>query len=176
MIDISVLIQYDLAQAERRFLTMINAMVSHELRNPLNSIQNQNMHQQIINDKILELIQDDSISDTVDLRERMIRMLPELFETNEIQIQCASILNFMVNDLLDFAQLSQGRFRQVNHQFNLIQALEDILSIQKYKADEFGINLKIEYENFEQMMAQQKQIQLQMNDVISICADKKRLQ
>ena len=115
MIDISVLIQYDLAQAERRFLTMINAMVSHELRNPLNSIQNQNMHQQIINDKILELIQDDSISDTVDLRERMIRMLPELFETNEIQIQCASILNFMVNDLLDFAQLSQGRFRQVNH-------------------------------------------------------------
>lgn len=31
-------------------------MVSHELRNPLNSIQNQNVRQKILNDNIIELI------------------------------------------------------------------------------------------------------------------------
>ena len=37
---------------------MINAMVSHELRNPLNSIQNQNIRQKFLNEKIEELLQD----------------------------------------------------------------------------------------------------------------------
>lgn len=40
IIDISVNISYDVAIVERNLLNMINAMVSHELRNPLNSIMN----------------------------------------------------------------------------------------------------------------------------------------
>ena len=38
IIDISAHIKYDFATVEKRLLTMINAMVSHELRNPINSI------------------------------------------------------------------------------------------------------------------------------------------
>ena len=34
---------YNEAQAEKSFLTLINAAVSHELRNPLNSLINQAM-------------------------------------------------------------------------------------------------------------------------------------
>ena len=82
----------------------------------------------------------------------------------------------MVNDILDFAQLSQGRFRQYNCSFNLIQAFDDVLNIQKYKAEEFGINLKLEYENFEQLLGNQKKIQLQLDDDITVCTDKQRLQ
>ena len=34
---------YNEAEAEKSFLTLINAAVSHELRNPLNSLVNQAM-------------------------------------------------------------------------------------------------------------------------------------
>jgi signal transduction histidine kinase len=42
-IDISTSILYDLEKAENKFLSLINAFISHELRNPLNSIVAQNM-------------------------------------------------------------------------------------------------------------------------------------
>lgn len=38
IIDISAHVKYDLAKIDNDLLTMINAVVSHELRNPLNSI------------------------------------------------------------------------------------------------------------------------------------------
>jgi len=39
IIDISGQVKYDIATAEKKLLTMINGLVSHELRNPLNSIK-----------------------------------------------------------------------------------------------------------------------------------------
>jgi len=38
MIDVSDKILYNEVKAEKQFLTLINATVSHELRNPLNSL------------------------------------------------------------------------------------------------------------------------------------------
>ena len=38
IIDISGSILYDQKQAENEFISLVNACVSHELRNPLNSI------------------------------------------------------------------------------------------------------------------------------------------
>ena len=38
IIDISQKILYDELQAEKSLLTLINATISHELRNPLNSL------------------------------------------------------------------------------------------------------------------------------------------
>jgi hypothetical protein len=32
---------YDIAKGEKKLLQLINATVSHEMRNPINSIQNQ---------------------------------------------------------------------------------------------------------------------------------------
>jgi signal transduction histidine kinase len=40
-IDISQKILYDTSKAEGEFLTLINSTISHEMRNPLNSIINQ---------------------------------------------------------------------------------------------------------------------------------------
>ena len=42
IIDISNSIMFDQQRAQNEFLTIINACVSHELRNPLNSISAQN--------------------------------------------------------------------------------------------------------------------------------------
>ena len=35
---------YDIATGEKKFLALINATVSHEMRNPLNSISAENIH------------------------------------------------------------------------------------------------------------------------------------
>ena len=43
IIDISASIMYDQSQAQASFLELINACVSHELRNSLNSIIAQNL-------------------------------------------------------------------------------------------------------------------------------------
>jgi len=42
IIDISKSILYDQAQAKTELLTLVNVTVSHEMRNPLNSIMNLN--------------------------------------------------------------------------------------------------------------------------------------
>ena len=39
IIDISGQIMYDIATGEKKFLQLINATVSHEMRNPINSIK-----------------------------------------------------------------------------------------------------------------------------------------
>lgn len=61
IIDISAQVKYDIATGEKRLLTMINGLVSHELRNPLNSIKIQILRQKFLNDKINELIKNDEI-------------------------------------------------------------------------------------------------------------------
>ena len=52
IIDISDTILYDEIKAQSEFLELINACVSHELRNPLNSIVAQNIEKYILYKKI----------------------------------------------------------------------------------------------------------------------------
>ena len=54
-IDISKAILYDMEKGHNSVLTMINACVSHEMRNPLNSIIAQNIEKEELYKKILEL-------------------------------------------------------------------------------------------------------------------------
>ena len=64
-------IRYDTAIVEKQLLNMINAMVSHELRNPLNSIQNQNFRQNFLNEKMEEIIMDDKIKSMKSLKKKL---------------------------------------------------------------------------------------------------------
>ena len=41
MVDISQKIMYEMALGEKRLFSLINATVSHEMRNPINSIMSQ---------------------------------------------------------------------------------------------------------------------------------------
>ena len=41
VIDISQKIMYEMAQGEKRLFSLLNATVSHDMRNPTNSIQSQ---------------------------------------------------------------------------------------------------------------------------------------
>jgi signal transduction histidine kinase len=46
----------------------------------------------------------------------------------------SNILNFLVNDILDFAQVKDGKFRKNLEIFDLKESVEEIIAVQKYKA------------------------------------------
>ena len=57
-IDISKSILYDMEKAHNSVLSMINACVSHEMRNPLNSVIAQNIEKKEIYSELTELTLD----------------------------------------------------------------------------------------------------------------------
>jgi len=58
VIDVSARIYYQLKTAENKLLSMINACISHELRNPLNSIVAQNNLKSLIYEQMEKLLKD----------------------------------------------------------------------------------------------------------------------
>ena len=50
-------------------------------------------------------------------------------------------MSFLVDDLLDFAQLNAGKFRETIKEFDLKEAIDEVISIQKDKANMMGIKL-----------------------------------
>ena len=64
-------------------------------------------------------------------------------QTNSTNVQyCAvKLLTFIVNDMLDYAQLSTGQFRKSQTKFNLVESVTDIIDVIGFKAKEYGIKL-----------------------------------
>lgn len=52
----------------------------------------------------------------------------------KIQQSSANVLTFIVQDLLDYAQIKSGKFRKNINEFNLISAVEEVMLIQQRKA------------------------------------------
>ena len=103
---------------------MANAQVSHELRNPLNSIIAKNIQ---ISHLTEELRQELAKAD-VD-RAACQNIVEKLGKSNKNQENSATIMLFMVQDLLDMAQIKSKKFRKNIKYFNLKEAIETILEI-----------------------------------------------
>jgi signal transduction histidine kinase len=50
-------------------------------------------------------------------------------------------LSFLVNDMLDFAQMRSGKFRKDLSTFDIRVAIEEIVNIQILKAEHIGLRL-----------------------------------
>ena len=57
IIDISSSILYDKSKTQNQFLSIINATVSHEMRNPMNSIKAENTLKKELIKRLKELFQ-----------------------------------------------------------------------------------------------------------------------
>jgi signal transduction histidine kinase len=55
------------------------------------------------------------------------------------------MMSFMVDDLLDFAQINAGKFRKVIKQFDCKEAIRDCVNIQKEQAKMQGITITSKY-------------------------------
>ena len=62
LVDVTHNIYYDKQRSDNFFLSMVNACVSHELRNPLNSICAQNIEKKYLYQYLENLIEDQSLS------------------------------------------------------------------------------------------------------------------
>ena len=151
-IDISKSILYDMERAHNSVLSMINACVSHEMRNPLNSVIAQNIEKKEIYNQLNELtlaLKDGHMTQEKFL-EKHKEMMGKLNSGWKIQYSSANILAFIVQDLLDYAQIKQGKFRKNIQEFNVISAVEDVMLIQQRKAEDNHINFHATFENIKQ--------------------------
>jgi signal transduction histidine kinase len=58
----------------------------------------------------------------------------------------------LVGDLLDFAQLSNGKFRKIEEKFNIRKTILEVIRIQEYKAMKKGVKIKTIFSNFDDGM------------------------
>lgn len=66
-------------------------------------------------------------------------------QSYKIQDSSSNLMSFLVDDLLDFAQINNGKFRKVAKEFDLKEAVEEVIQIQKEKAKMQGIKLKARF-------------------------------
>ena len=52
-----------------------------------------------------------------------------LESSSKIQDSSSCMMNFMVEDLLDFAQINAGKFRKVIQEFDLREAVQEMVDI-----------------------------------------------
>jgi signal transduction histidine kinase len=104
IIDISNEILFHRANGEKKLLSLINATVSHEMRNPLNAISSQNVNQTDILKRFQEVIDMDLYQlSTKNLRRKLQSIKDEQVQSLMIQDSSQKLLSFIVNDMLDFA-------------------------------------------------------------------------
>ena len=56
--------------------------------------------------------------------------MTKLIEGNKIQENSSTIMLFMVQDLLDWAQIKSKKFRKNIQKFNIIKAVEAVIQVQ----------------------------------------------
>jgi len=127
--DISQKILYDTKKAEGELLTLINSTISHEMRNPLNSIINQCkiMYAMCLNmygclNEIKPMIPF-NIFETLD------EVHDELNKSIRTMSSSSNLMLLNVEDILGFAQLKSGKFVKSIKKFNIKKAIEEIVSI-----------------------------------------------
>ena len=64
-----------------------------------------------------------------------------------MQDSSANIMNFIVQDMLDYAQIKSDKFRKVNKQFDIRESVEKVMCIQRQKAKDLGIEFTAEFVN-----------------------------
>ena len=101
---------YGQSKAKREFLSLINASVSHELRNPLNSIVAQNNLKKSIYQNLKEISLKPDPQDNYEVQAELKALKKligdfqeELINGLEVQEASLDIMNFMIMDLLDYS-------------------------------------------------------------------------
>ena len=128
-IDISSSILYDNQREHSNFLGLVNACVSHELRNPLNSIVAENT----LKKKVIEQIYKDIevISrDSYELYEKLKLSVNKIMKSVKVEESSTDLMGFLIQYLLDYAQIKAGKFRKNIKKFNIREAVQSVIDIQ----------------------------------------------
>lgn len=145
VVDVTKTVLYEEIYAQNQFLAITNATVSHELRNPLQSITSQNLKISLCLKELLQLISKNDDKTMKEMKKPIKALVTMIQGSNSIQESSANMMSFLVDDLLDFAQLNAGQFRKIIKQFDVKDAIQECVRIQAEKAKMQGIKLTSKY-------------------------------
>ena len=103
IIDVSNQIMYEQVHAENEFLAITNATVSHELRNPLQSITSQNLKIKLCLKELLNILKTKQSSSVKQIEKSVREIVSMIDQSNKISDSSTGMMGFLVDDLLDFA-------------------------------------------------------------------------
>ena len=132
-IDVTQTIMYEQVHNENQFLAITNATVSHELRNPLQSISCQNLKIDLCLKELLSIIKQESAKDKQFAKgtARKLKQIVKIMKvSNKIQNSSSKMMGFVVDDLLDFAQINNSKFRKNFKMCDLREVVDEVISIQ----------------------------------------------
>ena len=127
IINVSDKMLYNDAKAEKSFLTLINATVSHELRNPLNSLIGQI---DSMNDFLIKLYHMISmIVNNEQLKGNLTEVFGFITQCNKKLRSATKFIDFFVHDMLDYTilQKDQSNFTKQITIFNIQEAINEII-------------------------------------------------
>ncbi|EAR88385.2 ATPase, histidine kinase-, DNA gyrase B (macronuclear) [Tetrahymena thermophila SB210] len=123
--DITKQIEQEEQDQMNRFKLKILSSISHELRTPLNCSMSM----------LQMLLQSDHISEAL----KQDYLQPAFFNNQ--------LLYFIINDILDYAQISQNSFQLKFSSFELYPTLQECLNIFSYSAEFKGIEIFLSVDN-----------------------------
>ena len=100
------------------------------MRNPLNSILAQNIKLQDKFKSIKNFISHNSITRIELIRKEVNNFVESCEESLRIQMSSTKLLDYTVNDMLSLAQLNSKNLRHDNSNFDVKDAINELISIQ----------------------------------------------
>lgn len=106
---------------------LVNACVSHELRNPLNSIVAENTLKEKVIEKIYKDIQEVT---SLELKQQLENSIFKIIKSVKVERSSTDLMSFLIQDLLDYAQIKAGKFRKNIKRFNVRESVQSVIDIQ----------------------------------------------
>lgn len=115
--SITHIIKYEQLKLQNHFLEMLTATISHDMRTPLNAILGigKNLEPHVTHEAGSRYLQ--------------------------IMMNSASLLHFLVNDLLDLFRIKNGKFSKHETKIDIRQHLNELIDIFQLQASEKGLEL-----------------------------------
>ena len=115
--SITHIIKYEQLKLQNHFLEMLTATISHDMRTPLNAILGigKNLEPHVTHEAGSRYLQ--------------------------IMMNSASLLHFLVNDLLDLFRIRNGKFSKHETKIDIRQHLNELIDIFQLQASEKGLEL-----------------------------------
>ena len=93
----------------------------------MNSIMTVNAQNEFILEQMKDIIQNEDNCDQMKLK--MTDIINELKQGNDIQHSSGKLISFMLQDLLDYSQINQNKFRENIEEFDIRKCVTEVIDI-----------------------------------------------